>query len=141
MRVVRLCSPILVLLSGGLLSADKSVIVSQVQVAALGGDFDSARRELKEFRNSSGATPEYIEALSWLGRGQLGAKNYRAAVENAAEVRKLCLDQLTHRRLDAEPRLPTALGASIEVRALAAALEGRRDEAVVFLRGELRRWH
>jgi thiol-disulfide isomerase/thioredoxin len=141
MRVVCLGGPILALLSTGLFSAQTSVLVYQVQTAALGGDFDSARRELKQFKSAAGVTPEYVEALSWIGRGQLGAKNYTAAVENAAEVRKLCLDQLTHRKLDAEPRLPTALGASIEVQALAAALEGRRDEAVVFLRGELRRWH
>ena len=54
---------------------------------------------------------------------------------------KLCLAQLSRRKLDADAILPTALGASIEVQALSAVMQGRRDEAVVFLRSEEQRWH
>jgi thiol-disulfide isomerase/thioredoxin len=85
-------------------------------------------------------TPEYLEALSWVGRAALGSKDYAAAEQNAEEVRKLSLEQLTHRKLDAEPSLPAALGASIEVQADVAAAQGRRDEAVSFLRAEAKRW-
>jgi cytochrome c biogenesis protein CcmG/thiol:disulfide interchange protein DsbE len=138
---VRLRSFLITFWCASALSAQTATIVSRVQVQAFAGNFDGARRELKQFRAASGVTPEYLDALSWLGRGELGAKNYTAAVEDAAEVRKLCLDQLTHRKLDAEPHLPMALGASIEVQALASAMQGRRDEAVLFLRDELRRWH
>jgi thiol-disulfide isomerase/thioredoxin len=45
------------------------------------------------------------------------------------------------RPLDAEPRLPTALGASIEVKAQALAAKGQRHEAVEYLRSELLRYN
>jgi thiol-disulfide isomerase/thioredoxin len=124
-----------------LLSAQTTAFVQQVEQAAIAGNFNLAQQELNQFRKVRGTTPEYIEALAWLGRGELSARNFTAATQNADEVRKLCLDQLTHRKLDAEPSLPQALGASIEVRALASAMQGRRDEAVVFLRQEVMRWH
>jgi thiol-disulfide isomerase/thioredoxin len=109
-------------------------------MAAGTGDFNSARQQLNLYRKARGATAEYIEALSWLGRGELAAKQYGAADENAAEVRRLCLDQIMHRKLDADSSLPIALGASIEVHAQVAALQGRRDDAIVFLREEVQRW-
>ena len=48
---------------------------------------------------------------------------------------------MKHRPLDAEPDLPLALGASIEVTAQSLAARGRRSEAVAFLQQELRTWH
>jgi thiol-disulfide isomerase/thioredoxin len=111
-----------------------------VQASLASGNPTLAKQVLSEYRKVRGTTPEYIEAFSWVGRAALAAKDYPAAEQNAAEVRKLCLDQLTHRKLDAEPSLPTALGASIEVQALSAAAQGRRDEAVTFLRAETTRW-
>ena len=128
-------------LCAALLSAQTTAFVQQVEQAAISGNFNLAQQELNQFRKVRGTTPEYIEALAWLGRGELSARNFTAATQNADEVRKLCLDQLTHRKLDAEHSLPQALGASIEVRALASAMQGRRDEAVVFLRQEVTRWH
>ena len=107
---------------------------------ALSGDFARAQSFLDAYKKKIGVNPEYIEALSWMGRGELARKNFAAAEKNAADVRALALAQLKHRPLDAEPHLPTALGASIEVQALASAAEGRRDEAVVFLRDETKRW-
>jgi thiol-disulfide isomerase/thioredoxin len=47
---------------------------------------------------------------------------------------------LKKRPVDAEPRLPTALGAAIEVKAQAMAAEGERHEAVAYLRSELMRY-
>ena len=103
-------------------------------------NFSAADQLLKLYRNQRGVTAEYLEADSWIGRGQLSAKNYSAALQNASDVRKLCLKQLAARKLDAESSLPTALGASIEVTGQALADEGRRDEAVTFLRAELEKW-
>jgi thiol-disulfide isomerase/thioredoxin len=117
------------------------VIVYQVKLAVQAGEFKLAREELRQFRAAMGAGPEYIEALSWVGRGELAAKKYAPAEETAAEVRKLALDALTRRKLDADASLPNALGASIEVQAQAAVAQGRRDQAVVFLREEVARWH
>jgi thiol-disulfide isomerase/thioredoxin len=42
--------------------------------------------------------------------------------------------------LDAEPHLPIALGASIEVESQALAAQNRRDEAVLFLTDEVKKW-
>jgi thiol-disulfide isomerase/thioredoxin len=113
----------------------------QIRDASLAGNFSAVRQVLAQARKVMGTTPQYIEALSWLGRGYLNAKDFSDADQNAAEVRQLCLEQLTHRKLDADPALPAALGASIEIHAMAAAAQGRRDEAVVFLRDDLKRWY
>ena len=105
------------------------------------GNFPVAEKELAQAKAIHGATPEYLEALSWVGRGQLALKNYGAAEKNAADVRKLCLAQLAHRKLDADKNLPIALGAAIEVASQSLAGEGNRDQAVVFLQDEVKRWH
>jgi len=75
-----------------------------------------------------------IEAVSWLGRGALAARQLDRADSYAAEARKLALEQLKQRKLDAEPHLPLALGSSIEVQAQVMAGRGERGEAVAFLR-------
>lgn len=128
------------LVCGIAVSGDPPKFVAQVEAAAVAGDFAAANRLLQVYRSSQGVTPEYIEALSWIGRGELSKRQLAAADENAAEVRKLCEAALAHRKLDAEAHLPTALGASIEVHALALGMQNRRDEAVLFLRGELKQW-
>ncbi len=116
-------------------------IVDFVTVTAGAGDFATAEKALGQYRTALGTTPEYIDALSWVGRGKLGKRDFEGAMRNADEVRKLALAALSKRQLDAEPHLPTALGASIEVQAQALAAQNRRDEAVVFLNDELKRWH
>jgi thiol-disulfide isomerase/thioredoxin len=109
--------------------------------ASLGAGAPSyAKQALTQYRATRGVTPEYIEALSWLGRAEYASRDYAGAQQNAEEVRKLCLEQLAHRKLDAEPSLPLALGASIEVAAEVAVAQGRRDEAVTFLKAELKHW-
>ncbi len=117
-----------------------SVLVPAVADAARAGDFKTAESMLKAYRAQRGVTPEYVEAYSWVGRGELGAKKYQAALDNAQAVRDLCLKQLTGRKLDAEPSLPTALGASIEVTGQALAHTGQLDQGVTFLRAELEKW-
>lgn len=116
------------------------VFVAAVNQAAMSRDFKAAESMLKQYRAQRGVNAEYLEAYSWLGRGELAAKNYQAALDNAADVRQLCLKQLTGRKLDADSSLPMALGASIEVTAQALTGDGRRDEAVTFLRAELDKW-
>jgi thiol-disulfide isomerase/thioredoxin len=128
------------LLAVSALPQQRVTIVNYVQGALAANDFPAAEKGLSQYRAALGATPEYIEALSWLGRAELARRNAPAAEQNAAEVRKLALAELARRNLDAEPHLPLALGASIEVRAQAAAAQGRRDEAVLFLNDELKKW-
>jgi thiol-disulfide isomerase/thioredoxin len=99
-------------------------------------NFDAAERQVREYRTHSGVTPELAEAVSWIARGQLDAKNFPRADAFAAETRKLSETLLQKRKLDAEPVLPIALGASIEVHAQALAAQGARSEAVAFLRDQ-----
>jgi thiol-disulfide isomerase/thioredoxin len=118
----------------------KITIVNYVKAALAAGDFASAENGLSQYRAAAGATPEYIEALSWIGRGRLARRELAAAEQNSDEVRKLCATDLAHRKVDAEPHLPLALGAAIEVEAQALAAQNRRDEAVLFLEAELKKW-
>lgn len=122
------------------LSAQTIPLVPAVRDAAQQGDFALASRELAAAKSSQGVTPEYLEAASWVGRGQLAAKRYDAAMASAAEVRKQVEQQLTRRKLDADRNLPIALGATIEVTAQALAAQGGRDQAVTFLRESLNKY-
>ncbi len=101
-------------------------------------DFATAERAVRTYEAQAGGTPEAAAALSWLARGELEAKNYGRAESYAAEARKLTDDLLRTRKLDSDPWLPIALGASIEVHAQALAAEGQRSEAVLFLRQQLK---
>jgi thiol-disulfide isomerase/thioredoxin len=126
---------------GGLVAyAAAPTFVSLVVSDLSAGNFAAANKDLDLYRAAKGATPEYIEALSWVGRADLAARNFAAAQQNTAEVRRLCAVELTHHKLDAEPHLPLALGAAIEVDAQALAAQNRRDEAILMLREELQRW-
>jgi len=120
--------------------AQSSPIVAQIERNIAEGNMAGAKQTLAQYRTALGVTSDYLEALSWVGRAEVAQKNFAAALENAKEVREFALAQLKHRKLDADASLPTALGASIEVQAQVAAAEGRRDEAVAFLRAELNHW-
>src|SRR5688572_31354369 len=78
-----------------------------------------------------------LEAFSWLGRAALADKRYDDALRNAAETKRMVLEQLKTKSLDKDPNLPIALGAAIEVNAHALAARGERDQAVDYLRQEL----
>ncbi len=117
-----------------------SPLAIMIQRNLASGDLNGANQTLGEYRKSLGVTSEYLEGLSWIGRAKLAQKEYGAALENARVVREAALAQLKTRKLDSDASLPTALGAAIEVEALALAGEGQRDQAVVFLRGELVHW-
>jgi thiol-disulfide isomerase/thioredoxin len=113
-------------------------IVGDVRAAIAQNNFTLGESLLQRYQVGQGVTPEMIEALSWLGRGALAAGQLDPADGYAERTRKLALEQLAHRKLDGEPHLPLALGASIEVQAQVMAGRGERGEAVVFLRGELK---
>jgi thiol-disulfide isomerase/thioredoxin len=113
-----------------------STMVDTVRGYVAQHNFDAAERQVREYRTHAGVTPELAEAVSWIARGQLEAKNYPRADAYADETRKLSEALLQKRKLDAEPLLPIALGASIEVHAQALAAQGARSEAVLFLRDQ-----
>ncbi len=115
-------------------------VVGDVRQAVSRKDFAAAEKLLDAARHTAGETPEWLEAHSWLGRGALAAGDYDKALAYAAATRGLVIKQLKNRKLDQERHLPIALGATIEVRAQAAAAQGERAEAVAFLRRELDSW-
>ncbi|HXB73416.1 MAG TPA: TlpA disulfide reductase family protein [Candidatus Acidoferrales bacterium] len=98
----------------------------------------AAGQEARAYQSRIGATPELAAALSWLARGTLDARSFDQADAYATEARGMALGFLKNRKLDQDPWLPTALGASIEVHAQAMAARGERPEAVAFLREQLK---
>ena len=113
-------------------------IVEDVRTALAQNNFSAADSYLNSYRARNGVTPEYVEAYSWMARTALNARNYDQAVAYAKQASALVLDLLKQRPLDAEPRLPLALGAAIEVQAQTLAAQGQRSQAVTVLQTALR---
>lgn len=116
-------------------------IIQDVRAAIAQGNFTLGEREIQGFRGRYGVTPELIEALSWMGRGTLAARQYDKAEEYARQTEELSLVELKTRPLDVEPHLPIALGAAIEVQAQVMTARGERDQAVQLLRRELETYY
>jgi len=129
------------LLAASLLAAAAwADVVTDVRAALAKSNFPLAVSLVQNYRAQKGVTSELIEAVSWLGRGSLAAKNLDQAEAYAKEAQDLALGELKKRPLDAEPHLPLALGAAIEVQAQIMNERGERAEAVAFLRKELARY-
>jgi thiol-disulfide isomerase/thioredoxin len=112
-------------------------IVNDVRGLVARHDLAAAQAAAKTYQAQSGATPELAAALSWIARGEWDARQLPQAEQYAAAARKMATDLLGMRRLDADPWLPTALGAAIEVHAQVLAAQGQRVEAIAFLRQQL----
>src|SRR5580704_2139131 len=108
-------------------------IVEDVRTTLAQNNFSSAEAQLSSYRASSGITPEYVEAYSWMGRAALSAHQYDQAAAYAKQTSALALEQLKQRPLDAEPHLPLALGAALEVESQTLAARGQRIQAVALL--------
>lgn len=115
-------------------------LIGEVRASIAQGQWDAAEKRIADDRAARGVTPEMLEALSWLGRGAQAAKAWDKADGYARETRRLALEELKKRPLDAERRLPIALGASIEVQAHVMAARHERAGAVHFLERELAAW-
>ena len=113
-------------------------IVEDVRDALAQKNFAAAEAELKSYQATNGVTPEYIEAYSWMARASLSARDYDQAAAYAKQTKSLALDQLKKRALDAEPHLPLALGAAIEVQAQVLAARGDRTQAAALLQAALK---
>jgi thiol-disulfide isomerase/thioredoxin len=113
-------------------------VIREVRAAIAKGDFDGGEQLLAAYRKEKGTTPDALEALSWLGRGALAARQLRKADAYAEQTYDLSVAALRTRKMDDEPRLPIALGAAIEVRAHVAAQQGALGDALQFLQDELR---
>jgi thiol-disulfide isomerase/thioredoxin len=113
-------------------------IVEDVRTALVQNNFTAADSDLNSYRAKNGVTPEYLEAYSWMGRGALEARQYDQAASYAKQTKALAIEQLKQRSLDAEPRLPIALGAAIEVESQTLAARGQRTQAIAVLQTALR---
>jgi len=120
--------------------AGQGDLVGDVRNRLAGNDFSGAEAELRTYKSQRGVTLEYLEALSWMAREAAAMKQWTQATSYASETRKLCEQQLTKRKLDAEPQLPLALGAAYEVLAQSMAEKGQRAQAVALLRSALVRY-
>ncbi len=119
------------------LTSASAGIVEDVIGALNRNSFQAADADLRAYRAQNGITPEYIEACSWMARAALNARDYDQASAYAKETKTLALEQLKHRSLDAEPHLPTALGAAIEVQAQTLEAMGKKTQAVAVLQAAL----
>jgi len=100
------------------------------------GNFAAAERAIQSYRATVGATPEMVEALSWLARGALEAKQYDRAEGYAVETERLSVEILRRTGHGSAP-LANALGAAIEVHGQVLAARGQRSEAIAYLEKEL----
>jgi len=112
-------------------------LTTDVRLALSQGNFTAATTELENYRTSHGIDPDYLEALSWIARASLSANQFDQAATYAKQTETLAHEQLKHRALDAEPHLPLALGAAIEVQAQVLTARGQQPQAVALLRHNL----
>ena len=100
-------------------------------------NFAAAEAELQSYRAQQGVTPDYLEALSWMARANLAAQHLDRAESYAKQTESGSHQLLLKRTLDAEPHLPVALGAALEVQAQLLAARGQKPQAVALLRRNL----
>lgn len=127
-----------VLLMGGGLSLAAQVaaptdVIKEVRSAIAKNDFEGGERILQAYRDANGNTPQALEALSWLGRGALAAKQHERAYKYATDTERLVREALKKQALDADRWTPIALGAAYEVQSHALAANGQRTEAISLL--------
>jgi len=117
-----------------------AALVDDVQLLLSRNDLADADREVRAVRSKVGATAEVAAAISWLGRGALAFRQLDRAEAYSSEARKMALALMGVRRIDADPWLPTAIGASIEVHAGVLAARGEIPEALAYLREQQKAW-
>jgi cytochrome c biogenesis protein CcmG/thiol:disulfide interchange protein DsbE len=124
-----------------LLASAHADIILDVRMSLESQAFAQADLQLATYRAQHGVTPEYLEAHSWMGRAYLRGNNLEQANTYARKTEQLVAQQLKTRKFDAEPHLPTALGAAIEVEAQVLAAKGTPALAVALLRKDLLTYH
>lgn len=120
--------------------SSQSDLVGNIRAALAYNNFAAAEVELANYKSLHGTTPEYLEALSWMARAASSAGQWDKATSYATETRTLAEQQLTKRKLDAEPHLPMALGAAYEVLAQGMVQKAQQAEAVRLLRTALTKY-
>jgi thiol-disulfide isomerase/thioredoxin len=122
-------------------AASGATFVDGVRESIARGDLPRASEMIRAYRASRGVTPEAVEALSWMARGELAQKNLVQADKDAQETYRLAQDQLKTHPLLRDASLQVALGAAIEVQANILVTRGQRAEAVTYLREQLKTYY
>src|SRR5580698_9923289 len=120
------------------LGASAANLVDDVHESIARGDLPRAAEMIRSYRASKGVTPEAVEALGWLARGELAQKHLVQADKDAQETYKLAQEQLKIHPLLRDPNLQVALGAAIEVEATVLTTRGQRSEAIAYLQDQLK---
>src|SRR5215470_2819908 len=107
--MLRRLSLLLIVLLPTLCAAD---IITDVRSADARRDFHTAEQLIREYRSLQGVTPEMLEALSWLARDTLTARQYDKALASARETHQLALKMAGARSIDSDSHLANALGAA-----------------------------
>jgi thiol-disulfide isomerase/thioredoxin len=113
-------------------------IVEDVRFALSRNDLQTATNMLASYREQRGVDAEYVDALSWVGRGELETGNLEQASKTSQETQKLALQLLKNSKLDLQPHLANGLGAAFEVQAQALSKQGQSPKAVLLLRQAIR---
>ncbi|HMK23312.1 MAG TPA: TlpA disulfide reductase family protein [Terriglobales bacterium] len=113
-------------------------IVDDVRLALAQQNFSGAESALNAYKAKSGVTPEYVEALSWMGRAALADQQYAQAEKYARQTQTLAAPLIKGRSVDSDEHLATAVGAAYEVQAQALAGQGQKTQAMALLRTALR---
>lgn len=118
-------------------------IVQDVRAKLAQNDFTGAAALIQSYRKSSGVTPEGLEAMSWMGRGELARRNLEQAAKWAEDTYTLAAAEWKKRPVSKDPNAPLALalGASIEVEGNVLAARGERAGAVGYLQDELHKYY
>lgn len=122
-------------------TASAATLVDVVRDSIARNDIPRAAEMIRSYRASRGVTPEAVEALSWMARGELAQKNLVQADKYAQETYKLSQEQLKTHPLLRDPNLQIALGAAIEVEANVLVTRGQRAEAVTYLNDQLKSYY
>jgi len=112
-------------------------VVRDVRLALAQHNLSAAESTLQTYRGQHGTDPEYLEASSWVARAYLSNNQLDQADTWARQVETSAREALKHRALDAEPHLPLALGAALEVEAQVLAARGQNTQAAALLRKDL----
>lgn len=117
-----------------------AAVVSDVRYKISAGDLASADAIADEFCRTSGPTSECADAIAWLARGAFSMKDHPAAARYLAKTKSLTEPLLKQPHAGDDAFLTAAIGAQIEVQARMLAAQGKRDQAIAFLRSELPKW-
>jgi thiol-disulfide isomerase/thioredoxin len=113
-------------------------VVEDVRGAIARNEFKAANGMLAGYRAQHGVNSEYLEALSWMGRGELAAGDLKQAYSFGEQTRALALPLVKNGKLDQNPQLAVALGAAYEIQAQALSKQNQTEKAVLLLRNGLR---